>query len=104
MSINCVYVSVFIVCLSHTHASTEQVRVSGGKILVHCMAGVSRSSTICIAYIMATQKIRMEQAYEFVKSRRRCVSPNFHFMEQLLTFESCVFNSPKSLTSNNEES
>jgi hypothetical protein len=44
-----------------------------------------------MAYLMATHKYRMEEAYEFVKSRRRCVSPNFNFMEQLLTFENHVF-------------
>lgn len=33
----------------------------------------------------------MEDAYEFVKSRRRIVSPNFNFMNQLLDFQSIVF-------------
>lgn len=40
---------------------------------------------------MATKKLRMEEAYEFVKTRRRVVSPNFNFMGQLLHFESRVF-------------
>lgn len=44
-----------------------------------------------MAYLMATKKLRMEEAYEFVKTRRRVVSPNFNFMGQLLHFESRVF-------------
>ncbi|KAI1287998.1 Dual specificity protein phosphatase 1-B [Halotydeus destructor] len=69
----------------------EKIEKNGGKVLVHCHAGISRSATICIAYIMSTRKLRMEEAYEFVKSRRTVVSPNFNFMEQLLTFEGQVF-------------
>lgn len=44
-----------------------------------------------MAYIMSNMKFRMEDAYEFVKNRRRIVSPNFNFMGQLLNFESIVF-------------
>ena len=44
-----------------------------------------------MAYIMSNMKLRMEDAYEFVKNRRRIVSPNFNFMGQLLSFESIVF-------------
>ena len=44
-----------------------------------------------MAYIMSNMKLRMEDAYEFVKDRRRIVSPNFNFMGQLLSFESIVF-------------
>lgn len=30
----------------------HDVASKGGRALVHCMAGVSRSSTLCIAYLM----------------------------------------------------
>lgn len=69
----------------------DQVKSQNGKVLVHCQAGVSRSATICIAYLMATRRLRMEEAYKYVKSRRRIVSPNFNFMGQLLTFENQIF-------------
>lgn len=78
----------------------ERFRSENGKVLVHCHAGVSRSATICMAYLMATRKLRMEEAYEYVKKKRRVISPNFNFMGQLLSFESQVITvktySPKS--------
>ncbi|GFY50954.1 dual specificity protein phosphatase 4 [Trichonephila inaurata madagascariensis] len=70
----------------------DQVKAQNGKVLVHCQAGISRSATICIAYLMATKRLRMEEAYKYVKSRRKIVSPNFSFMGQLLTFENQIFS------------
>ncbi|KAF8767405.1 dual specificity protein phosphatase 1-like [Argiope bruennichi] len=71
----------------------DQVKAQNGKVLVHCQAGISRSATICIAYLMATKRLRMEEAYKYVKSRRKIVSPNFSFMGQLLSFENQIFSS-----------
>ncbi|XP_046912237.2 dual specificity protein phosphatase 2 [Dermatophagoides farinae] len=68
-----------------------------GKILVHCQAGISRSATICIAYLIKKKRIRMEEAYEFVKSRRQLISPNFNFMTQLMEFEDQIFADNKQI-------
>lgn len=59
-------------------------------MLVHCQAGISRSATICLAYLMMKKRVRLEEAFEFVKQRRSVISPNFSFMGQLLQFESQV--------------
>lgn len=65
----------------------ENVRSSGGKVLVHCLAGISRSPTICIAYLMYSQNLSLDQAYDLVKQRRRLISPNLNFMRQLFEYE-----------------
>jgi|HubBroStandDraft_5_1064220.scaffolds.fasta_scaffold208692_2 protein-tyrosine phosphatase len=60
---------------------------NGGNILVHCAAGISRSATIVIAYIMTDYNMSMSDAYNYVKSRRAIVSPNLHFVGQLVQHE-----------------
>ncbi|TNV75299.1 hypothetical protein FGO68_gene11216 [Halteria grandinella] len=60
-------------------------------VLVHCAAGVSRSATIVIAFIMDTYKISLDDAYQYVLKRRPCIDPNDGFMEQLREFEKELF-------------
>ncbi|XP_009986343.1 PREDICTED: dual specificity protein phosphatase 5, partial [Tauraco erythrolophus] len=72
------------------------VRRTGGKILVHCEAGISRSPTICMAYLMKTKKLHLEEAFDYIKQRRSLISPNFGFMGQLLQYESEILSSTPS--------
>lgn len=71
------------------------------KVLVHCFAGVSRSATMVIAYIMqksakgeGLQESALEHAFKHVKSRRSCVNPNPGFLRQLIAFEKNDFEVP----------
>ena len=57
------------------------------KIFVHCAAGMSRSPTIVIAYIMWKRKLRLNEAIKFVKEKRSIISPNDNFINQLKIFE-----------------
>ncbi|KYO20183.1 dual specificity protein phosphatase 1 [Alligator mississippiensis] len=66
----------------------DSVKNDGGRVFVHCQAGISRSATICLAYLMRTNRVKLDEAFEFVKQRRSIISPNFSFMGQLLQFES----------------
>jgi dual specificity MAP kinase phosphatase len=59
----------------------------GKKVLVHCQAGISRSATIVIAYIMRKQKLLMNQSLQFVYTKRKCISPNLGFCGQLIMHE-----------------
>jgi protein-tyrosine phosphatase len=57
------------------------------KVVVNCYAGVSRSSSIVIAYIMYKYKLTLEEALQYVKSKRPIVQPNVGFMRQLKGLE-----------------
>ena len=57
--------------------------VEKGGILVHCMAGVSRSATCVIAYLMREHKHSLRSALELVRSKRPIVCPNYGFHKQL---------------------
>lgn len=48
----------------------EQVRQAGGRSLVHCVAGVSRSASLCIAYLMKHGAMSLRQAFEHVRRVR----------------------------------
>eukprot|EP00069_Balaena_mysticetus_P020270 bmy_02806T0 len=72
------------------------VREKGGKVLVHCEAGISRSPTICMAYLMKTKQFHLKDAFDYIKQRRSVVSPNFSFMGQLLQYESEILPSTPS--------
>lgn len=58
-----------------------------GRVLVHCVAGVSRASTLVIAFLMKKRNMSAKEAWLFVKARRPCICPNAEFAAQLLGFE-----------------
>lgn len=70
----------------------EEAQQSGTALLIHCQAGVSRSATIVIAYLMKHTWMTMTDAYKYVKTRRPIISPNLNFMGQLLEFEEDLNN------------
>ncbi|XP_052902744.1 dual specificity protein phosphatase Mpk3 isoform X2 [Anopheles moucheti] len=65
----------------------DEARTNGCGVLVHCLAGVSRSVTVTLAYLMFARTLSLNDAFLLVRSRKPDVSPNFHFMQQLHSFE-----------------
>lgn len=53
------------------------------RVLVHCSAGISRSSSIVIAFLMCHHNMTLKEAYTFVQHKRPVISPNLGFMRQL---------------------
>jgi len=56
-------------------------------ILVHCQAGISRSATACLAYLMKEKNMSLDSSFIELRKRREIVSPNFAFLGQLKCWE-----------------
>jgi len=61
-----------------------------GNTLVHCRMGISRSATICTAFLMKTKQLNFDDAFGRVRERRPQAGPNFGFLGQLKVFESKI--------------
>ncbi len=54
--------------------------------LVHCAMGISRSSTIVLAYLIRDQRMPLSQALAYVKSKRHSINPNKGFHDLLYQY------------------
>ncbi len=61
----------------------DQYVAEGKPILIHCYAGVSRSTTIVVSYLMYKHSHTYTSALETIREKRSFVQPNFGFIEQL---------------------
>lgn len=72
------------------------------KVFVNCFAGVSRSATVVIAYLIYKQNLTYQEAYDFLKSKRYIISPNSNFANQLIKLEKKLRDlNPQNLMKNN---
>jgi hypothetical protein len=74
----------------HFESATDFIHTQlqqGKKVLVHCQAGVSRSATIVIAYLMRYMHLSYSQAFQVVLQCRHFINPNAGFKTQLLAYE-----------------
>lgn len=61
-------------------------------VLINCVAGISRSPTFVIAYLMKYFGMTLHEAYNDVVEKRNIICPNIHFMECLLNYEFELYN------------
>jgi atypical dual specificity phosphatase len=65
----------------------EGVRATAGAVLVHCVAGVSRSASVVVAYLVARQGLALADAVARVKAARPVAHPNIGFWKALIEIE-----------------
>ncbi|KAM4727544.1 dual specificity protein phosphatase 22-B [Anableps anableps] len=65
----------------------HESRLKGEGCLVHCLAGVSRSVTLVVAYIMTLTGLGWQDVLAAVRVVRPCANPNLGFQRQLQEFE-----------------
>lgn len=68
----------------HAHLTANKQN----KVLVHCMAGISRSVTIICAYLVRYMNMTLRDAYLLCKKHRPICFPNLGFWNQLIAYES----------------
>lgn len=68
---------------STCNAFIETAKNNDGRVLVHCNAGVSRSASVVVGYLMMNCGFSFDDAYDLVKRRRSCIRPNDGFLRQL---------------------
>lgn len=73
-------------------APQQSSRSARYAVLVHCEAGVSRSASAVIAYVMKKKKLSFEEARALVVGKRPRVLPNAGFCEQLAVWESAGYS------------
>ena len=60
---------------------------SDQSVLVHCMAGISRSASLLVYFFMKKYGWSYNDAYNFIKRRRSIIQPNSGFEQKLRIYD-----------------
>ncbi len=56
---------------------------SNSKVIVHCAAGMSRSVTIVLTWMILYKKYKFNEAYDYVAEKRPIMRPNKYYINFL---------------------
>ncbi|KAM4636809.1 dual specificity protein phosphatase 13B-like [Discoglossus pictus] len=71
------------------HFIKQGLDTPGGRVLVHCGMGISRASSLVLAYLMIYEKLTLVDAIKAVSSHRN-ICPNNGFLCQLIQLDKCL--------------
>ncbi|CAF5209009.1 unnamed protein product, partial [Rotaria magnacalcarata] len=60
----------FLYLGSQEDVLSKKARLSNGRVFIHCLAGISRSPALAVAYIMRHLSLSVDDAYRYIKARR----------------------------------
>jgi hypothetical protein len=63
----------------------------GGKVLVHCQQGISRSATAVLACLIINEHMRLADAFQLLKQGKPDMEPNPTFLRELRVLENDTF-------------
>jgi len=66
------------------------LKTKKGAVLVHCAAGISRSVTVVLGYMLLHRDMTLYDAFALVHKSRPCIWPNDGFMSALIELEHAV--------------
>ena len=75
----------------------HEMLLDGHRVLVHCVAGVSRSAAIVLAYLVRYKRLSLLDAYNHMHALRKMVRPNLGFWRQLIAYEQMLTGRPASV-------
>jgi protein-tyrosine phosphatase len=73
----------------------EHVHAVGGRVLVHCIAGICRSTSCVLAYLMKSHGMSLRAATMHVKRQRWIIEPNPTFQRDLESYEAQIRARPE---------
>ncbi|NXM80234.1 DUS28 phosphatase, partial [Oenanthe oenanthe] len=73
--------------LERSAAAIERALRAGGRCLVYCKNGRSRSAAVCTAFLMRHLRLPLGDAFQVVKAARPVAEPNAGFWSQLQRYE-----------------
>lgn len=72
--------------LEHAVDFIEEASDEDGKVLVHCVSGVSRSAAVAVAFMCYSMGLSVNEAQQVLKLSCPQVCPNDGFVRQLLLY------------------
>eukprot|EP01061_Rhynchopus_euleeides_P008673 TRINITY_DN17812_c0_g1_i2.p1 TRINITY_DN17812_c0_g1~~TRINITY_DN17812_c0_g1_i2.p1 ORF type:complete len:796 (+),score=194.58 TRINITY_DN17812_c0_g1_i2:177-2564(+) len=80
-----------------TFKTFVKASIGSGRVLVHCFAGLSRSATMVLSYLMSSEGMRLDKAMEHLMRVRPNVHPNPTFMKELILYDTELFPGERAL-------